>query len=220
MTELDAAKVRHSVRKYKETPISQEVVSALQNEIDKLNAGFGYNIQLVLETEGVFDVSYGRLKGVRNYIALVGPTRDTIEEELGYYGERLVLLCQMLGLNSCWVVLTYDSSKVDISVEDDETLVSLVAIGYGEHEGRPHVDKSIDEVSDMVDTDPQWYKDGVECAMLAPTALNQQKFFISRDEDKVSITTDGSKYTYIDLGIVKYHFELGAGKDNFTFVEE
>ena len=25
-------------------------------------------------------------------------------------------------------------------------------------------------------------------------------------------------YTQIDLGIVKYHFEVGAGKDNFTWI--
>ena len=97
--------------------------------------------------------------------------------------------------------------------------MSLIAIGYGEHEGRQHNNKDIQEISDLKDSDPAWYRSGVECALNAPTALNQQKFYISRDGNKVSITTDGSTYTYIDLGIVKYHIELGAGSDNFTFVE-
>lgn len=222
MTELEASFVRHSVRKYKDIPMTQDVVSKLQSEIDKLNAGFGYNIQLVLECdEAVFntDSAYSRLKGVRNYLALVGPDRESLDEELGYYGEKLVLIAQTLGLNTCWVVLTYDNTKTDFVLNDGERLVSLIAIGYGEHEGRQHNNKDIQEISDLQDSDPAWYRSGVECALNAPTALNQQKFYISRDGNKVSITTDGSTYTYIDLGIVKYHFELGAGSDNFTFVE-
>lgn len=217
MNELQAVIQRHSVRKYTSKPMESDVVAPLLKEIDAINKKLNSNIQLVLNTEGVFDTEYGRLKGVRNYIALVGKNSDNIEEVMGYYGERLVLLAQMLGLNTCWVVLTYNSDMVDIDIKNDETLVSLIAIGYGEHEGRQHLNKDVSEVSDLTDSDPEWYKSGVECATLAPTALNQQKFYISRSGDTVSITTNGDKYTYIDLGIVKYHFELGAGASNFKW---
>jgi len=68
---------------------------------------------------------------------------------------------------------------------------------------------------------PAWFLSGVEAALLAPTAVNQQKFkFILHDGNKVSTKTSFSLwgYTQIDMGIVKYHFEIGAGKDNFEWV--
>ncbi len=61
----------------------------------------------------------------------------------------------------------------------------------------------------------------MEAALLAPTAVNQQKFkFILHEGNKVEAKTSFSMagYTNIDLGIVKYHFEAGAGKDCFTWL--
>ena len=62
--------------------------------------------------------------------------------------------------------------------------------------------------------------EGIEAALLAPTAVNQQKFkFILRDENKVQAKPLMSLagYTQIDLGIVKYHFEIATGKENFSW---
>jgi len=61
---------------------------------------------------------------------------------------------------------------------------------------------------------------GEKIVILAPTAVNQQKFkFILRDGNKVETKTFASLwgYTQIDLGIVKYHFEIGAGKEKFQW---
>ena len=50
--------------------------------------------------------------------------------------------------------------------------------------------------------------------MLAPTAMNQQKFLFELNGDKVSAKVSGfGFYTKIDLGIVKYHFEAATGKN-------
>ena len=60
----------------------------------------------------------------------------------------------------------------------------------------------------------------MEAALLAPTAVNQQKFrFILHEGGKVEAKTLFSMagYLYVDLGIVKYHFEAAAGKDNFSW---
>ena len=67
---------------------------------------------------------------------------------------------------------------------------------------------------------PEWFMKGMEAALLAPTAVNQQKFkFILHPGKVVETKTFVSPwgYTRIDLGIVKYHFEIGAGKENFTW---
>ena len=64
---------------------------------------------------------------------------------------------------------------------------------------------------------PDWFQAGAEAALLAPTAMNQQKFVFTLNGDKVSARAGLGFYSKIDLGIVKYHFELGAGKENFTW---
>ena len=61
----------------------------------------------------------------------------------------------------------------------------------------------------------------IEAALLAPTAVNQQKFkFILHDGNKVEAKSFFSPwgYTHVDLGIVKYHFEVGAGKESFAYI--
>jgi len=57
-------------------------------------------------------------------------------------------------------------------------------------------------------------REGIEAALLAPTAVNQQKFFISLDGNKpVFIVTANGPFVKLDLGIVKCHFEIGSGKN-------
>ena len=58
---------------------------------------------------------------------------------------------------------------------------------------------------------PVWFKNGVKAAMMAPTAINQQKFMITLDGDEAVITTKSGPMTKIDLGIVKYNFEAASG---------
>ena len=68
---------------------------------------------------------------------------------------------------------------------------------------------------------PAWFRAGVEAALLAPTAINQQKFrFELVGEREVRAVQTGGFCRGLDLGIVKYHFECGAGKENFTWVKE
>lgn len=48
--------------------------------------------------------------------------------------------------------------------------------------------------------------------------MNQQKFFFTRQDQNVHVKATGGFYSQMDLGIVKYHFELGAGKDQFHWI--
>ena len=67
---------------------------------------------------------------------------------------------------------------------------------------------------------PAWFIDGVNAALLAPTALNKQEFTIKGVGSKVVITANKeSIFSGADIGLVKYHFELGAGKENFSWDE-
>ena len=75
------------------------------------------------------------------------------------------------------------------------------------------------------DITPSWFRKGVEAALLAPTAVNQQKLSfeyvgMSNGSHQVRAKKGFSMigYTQTDMGIAKYHLEIGAGKNNFIWV--
>ena len=220
---LTAMKERHSVRRYKEIPIEKEKLDILFAEAEKCNAESGLHIQLVTDEPKAFTgalASYGHFSGVSNYIALVGKKSDTLDETAGYYGERLVLLAQMLGLNTCWVALTFSKRKARFDVGKGEKLVCVISLGYGEYQGKDHKNRPLAEICPGYDASPDWFKAGVDAAMLAPTAINQQKFTFSLNGNTVTASAFKGPCSKVDLGIVKYHFEVGAGKDNFKWADK
>lgn len=214
MDNFELMKARHSVRKFLDKPLAAEAIGALNDEIAACNKESGLHIQLITDEPEAFQAGkphYGQFKGCRNYLALAGP--KGMDEAIGYYGERMVLKAQSLGVNSCWVALSYKKGKAQYELAPGEKLYMVIALGYGETDGVPHKGKSPADVSDMTADAPEWYKNGVEAALLAPTAINQQKFRLERSGDKVKAKAGLGFYAKVDLGIVKCHFELGAEKD-------
>ncbi|MBO7113227.1 MAG: nitroreductase [Bacteroidaceae bacterium] len=221
---IQAIKERHSVRKYTDKPIEKEKVESINKAIEQYNTLGGLNIQLVLEEPKAFSTGmwkYGQFSGVRNYLVMAGPKTKESEESIGYYGEQLVLLAQTLGLNTCWVGLTYKKIPGTFTLRDGDILHCVIALGYGANSGVQHPQKPIENFFECKGDVPEWFKAGMEAALLAPTAVNQQKFkFILHDNNTVEAKTTFSMagYTRVDLGIVKCHFEIGAGKSNFKWL--
>lgn len=221
---IEAIKARHSVRKYTDRPIEESKIAALRKAIEEANAASGLNIQLVVNEpkgfNGLFISTYGQFSGVRNYIVMAAPKGRDWEEKVGYHGEKIVILAQSLGLNTCWAGLTYRKIPGTFTLDKGEIVHCMIALGYGENQGRQHPMKPVEKFYEADGEAPAWFMNGLEAALLAPTAVNQQKFkFILNGGDKVSTRTFFSPlgYTQIDLGIVKYHFEIGAGKDSFDW---
>ena len=212
----EAIKSRHSVRYYKDEPISEEAKAELEALIDACNAESGLHMQLIVNDPECFNTllaHYGMFKNVKNYIAIVGPkSMSDLDERGGYFGQKIVIAAQMLGLNTCWVAGTYRRGKCKADLEAGEKIVCVIAIGYGENEGTKHRSKPLAKVCDVAEADmPVWFKNGVKAAMMAPTAMNQQKFMISLDGEEPVITAGAGPMTKIDLGIVKYNFEAASG---------
>lgn len=213
---------RHSVRQYTDRRIEGEAAAALRTEIDACNAESGLHIQLVTDEPKAFSsflAHYGKFSGVSNYIALVGKKSDSLDEKSGYYGERTALLAQTLGLNTCWVAGTFGKGAVkkNCTVGREERLVCVIALGYGETQGVPHKSKPMEALYKAEGELPGWFREGMEAALLAPTAVNQQKFLFTLSGDTVKAVSTGGPYSKVDLGIVKCHFEIGAGKENFKW---
>ncbi len=177
---LELMKQRHSVRQYKDTAVEKSQRTALNHLVEEINRQEGLHIQIFYDEPKCFDsrmAHYGKFTGVKNYIALVGPKSPGLDETLGYYGEKIVLKLQELGLNSCWVAMTHGKSKAEVKKGEKE--ICLISFGYGENQGVPHKSKLSFE--------------------LGP-------------DGKVRASCGMGFYTKLDLGIVKYHFEMGAGR--------
>lgn len=188
MTLLEAIEARHSVRKYKDEPIPEEILTTLRERIREINEEAGLHIQLVTSEPKAFSgpMAYGSFSGVRNYFVMAGKKGEDLDEKIGCY----------------------------------------IALGYGETQGKGHKVKDVKEISNASDVTPKWFNKGVEAAVLAPTAVNQQKFYLEylgfRDYSKLPKVAAKPLfsmvgYSKMDLGIVKYHFEVGAGKENFEW---
>lgn len=227
MTIEEAIKARHSVRRYVRRALEGDVLEALEKSVADVNGESGLHIQLVTGEPKAFTgpFSYGVFSGVENYFVVAGRDSADLDEKAGYFGERLVLLAQTLGLNTCWVGLSYRKVGGTYSLARGERIVCYIALGYGESQGSQKSRRRVEDVSNASDITPSWFRKGVELALLAPTAVNQQKFFLSLEPFtgagkfvvKASTRFSVFGYTKVDLGIVKYHFEVGAGKGNFIW---
>lgn len=223
MTLEEAIKARHSVRQYKNQSIDKTTIALLQAAVDDANRSASLHMQLVIDEPEAFAgglAKYGKFSGVSNYIALV--CRHGDDEQLGYYGERIVLLAQSLGLNSCWVGLTFRKQPGRYTVSPGEVMRGVIALGYGATQGVQHPMKPIAQFCKVNGDMPDWFRKGMDAALLAPTAMNMQRFEFELLGDGRTVAARTrfaliSSYLKMDLGIAKCHFEIAAGIENFEW---
>lgn len=216
MNLMEAIEARHSVRAYRDEPIPAELREKLNACVAELNRESGLHITVQYDDPEGFDsrlAHYGSFRNVKNYIVLAGKKEGDFDFRCGYFGERLVLYAQQLGLNTCWAALTFNRKKVRSLVPEGESLCMVIALGYGESQGRPHRSKSPEQVHESAGEIPNWFRAGLEAALLAPTAVNQQKFCFGMENGEPTVRVRGlGSCTRVDLGIAALHFELGSGK--------
>ena len=172
---LDIMRKRHSVRSFRSLEIGSAAADILDGYIDGINKKYGVSLRLVTGEPKAFGgliSKIGTFKNVHSYFVVAAP-KDK-EFEAGYCGELALLKAAELGINSCWVGMTY----------------SKLCSCRGE---------------------PQWFMRGMEGAMLAPTAMNRQKFFFRWDGRQVTAQAGAGVGTVLDLGIAVCHFELASG---------
>ena len=218
MTMEEATRARHTVRQYLDTPLPTDIVAALEARVAEVNASHGAAIELRVDDTEAFDplLRVVLARGVSNYFVLAADEADDADERLGHAGCDLVLYAQTLGLNTWWVGGTYSFKRMQ-KVYPGMRVPGVIAVGYGKKQGKQHRSRPAGEVSFYEGDAPEWFTRGVEFALLAPTAINMQDFELVGRGAEVSASYSESPFSGVDLGIVKYHFELGAGVESFTW---
>ena len=218
MTLLEAIQARHSVRRYHPGPLAPDVRQAIEAKVREVNATAGLHVQLICDEPRAFTgvFAYGKFSGVTNYLVMAGPKAPDLDERIGYYGEQLVLLAQQLGLNTCWAGLSYRKVDDTYTLADGEKICCYIALGYGLTQGSARKSKSAEQVSNVGPDSPQWFRDAIAAVLLAPTAINQQKFRFSYTGSGTCVIAHRLfslvGYTQMDMGIAKLHFEIAAAR--------
>lgn len=216
ITEKEAIIQRHSVRNYLDKRIDFETIKLIENKITELNSKGDLHLQFIEDAGDTYNKILNKAMGLGSapsVIACVGKNNEDLEKRVGYYGEKLVLYLQQLGLNTCWAG-TFNKKKMPAIVDDNEVIVISIAVGYGQKEGKSHKSKTYEQVVEVKTEVPAWFNNGVEMALLAPTAINQQKFVIRlNDDETVDFIDKGGIFSQVDIGIIKCHFEIGAERE-------
>ena len=214
----EAMQARHTVRKYTDKPLPEEIKILLKTRMETHNEDYQLFLSLKTEDDRAISPMIKLLmaKNARNYFVLAGPDTEQLDEKLGYCGADLMLYAQTLGLNTWWIGATYNHRQLKKEAEMNR-VAGILVVGYGENQGTPHKSKSYEEIATYEGETPEWFLEGVKAVLLAPTAMNKQAFQIQGKGNQVKITCHNGSAAGIDLGIAKYHFELGADKKNFSW---
>lgn len=234
MITVETIRERHSVREYDGGPLARAEFDALGAVVEECARESGLDIQLVGDNPEVFSViaRFGLIRGCRTHVAFVvddgkargateadcvemrGARRTAADEAIGYWGQKIVLAAQDMGLNTCWCALC-SRKKSHAVVAPEKKIRLIIAVGHGKTQGFSRKAKSVEALSSVECAKaPAWFAAAMEAAQLAPTAMNNQNFKITLLSDGKTVRIDApqSGPNVIDEGIVRCNFEIAANE--------
>jgi nitroreductase len=176
--------------------------------------------------------SYGLVLTPPYLLVGVMPTEsDSARIDLGCVLEQVVLEATRLGLGTCWITGTYDAQSAGdtVGLAQGEVAAAVIALGYPSERGwgrvhtsavrrlaRGHKRKPLKEIVFAERWGKPWSPDDadptlvsvLECARLAPSAVNRQPWRFIVRPDGLALTLVLPKP--IDAGIVMAHVALAA----------
>jgi len=223
---LQAIEARQSRRDYVPAALTVEEATALRAVIADRAGADGVRMELVVDNGQAFEGlrrSYGLFAGVRNYVGLIADGGTSSPEKLGYDGELVNLTAVTLGLGTCIVGGSFDRAACPFDLSDGDSVACVIVVGRvadspsrKERLVRGAMHRRSKPVEQMTLTPPpwpDWYKTGLAAVQRAPSALNRQPvtFAIADGVVTASVRPTDDPLMFVDLGIAKRHFALGAG---------
>jgi hypothetical protein len=224
---MNAINIRHSRRAYDGKSLPLETAIKLHDFAAEYSKVPGVDIRFVPNNGNAFNgitKSYGFFTGVNNYFFLVrNKDNPKSSVKLGYYGELLVLRCTELGLDTCWVGVSYAARELAQYIEDDQVVECAITVGnspkrqtFQEHLLHVLFPPRSNLYESEVDNPPDWFLSGMAAVAKAPSLYNRHSpHFIYHKDGTVSVSSkplESESLNGIDLGIARLHFEIGSGK--------
>jgi nitroreductase len=174
---------------------------------------------------------YGKISGAPAFIAFIGDMRaPSVQEEVGYTGEGIILEATALGLNTCWVAGFFRPESVAslVEIKNNERVLAVTPVGYASRFeslterlmtgfGLTHRRLPLSKLVSgwRVDNLPEWAKVSLEAARLAPSAVNRQPWGFDVDGSGITVfvRTSGPEFNVskrLDCGIAMLHIEVAA----------
>ena len=143
---------------------------------------------------------------------------------LGYLGEAFILECTALGLGTCWLGASFDEKAAErrIPLYGKEQIVCITPIGVPGESYTMRPRKSLSKLTGLTQKQlmelPEWQQRALECARMAPSAVNGQPWQFMVGSKSITVKNIASNYGYgkLDCGIAMLHVELGAAHAGVT----
>ena len=209
---------RKSVRKYKPIAVDRQTIEQILNFCSNIKPLFS-NIKVKTEITLKENVRCILPWKTEQVLTIFSEEKEGYLENVGFMFQQLDLYLQSIGLGSCWLGM---GSLKDKHVPDGYVFVIMIAFGNADEPiKRNNVSefkrKDLEEISDTADK-------RLECARLAPSAINSQPWYFVHDGDVIHAYQKESlfkrmilfKKNQIDMGIALAHIYL-ENPDSFDF---
>ncbi len=242
---VEQLRERHSVRRYKNEPLTGEIKSSLMAEVTMTNTHeAGLNFQLIFDNGDPFrgfSRSYGMFGNVRNYlVCIVDASFANAVERAGFFAEQFVMKAVGLGLGTCFVGGTFSEKDIDIPKHVYETIPFIVTFGYPEEKTQTILSSWAMKMSHRHDLSPRdffegsdkefkkacgkypFLSGGLEGLACAPSSLNRQTVRVRLDENGNLRIHNIKNYpkNEIDLGIGKFNFASAANAGEWEWGDD
>lgn len=236
----DLVKIRHSVRSYDSSVLSEEIINKIESYISSVDNPFGKNIRIKLIQKDDSNKelklgTYGVIKGANYFLAAACEKDDLSLIALGYTLEKAILYCTSLGLGTVWLGGTFNKGEFAkaMNLNEKEILPIVAPVGYeggkksllatlfGDNSKKR---KDFSEIcfnkdfnTSLTPSDADKYFEPLEMLRFAPSAINKQPWRILKEDDNIHFYLNNNKeMNKIDIGIALCHFHLTSMEKNIS----
>ena len=230
----DIIKVRHSVRAYNNSPLSQNLINKIEKYIKTVDNPFNKKVRIELIQKGNSNEdiklgTYGVIKGATYFLAAACENDDSSLIALGYALEKVILYCTSLELGTVWLGGTFnkgnfakamnlDANEIlpivsPVGVENDKKslISSLFGINSNRRKSYSEVFFNNDFTTALTPSDSGIFAEPLEMIRIAPSALNKQPWRVLKQSNNLHFyLVDTKGFTKVDIGIALCHFHLTA----------